>query len=252
MSRHSFDPVIAKQVGLNAAVIFQNILFWCEKNAANERNIHDEKVWTYNSMTAFEKLFPYLSYDQIRGALAKLEDADLIEVGNYNTDARDRTKWYCVKSQTHLGKIPDTSGENPRPLPDNKPDNKPDTPQTPKGADLFSDSKVSLKKEPEIKKNPFRQSEFDEFWSVYPRKIAMDPALKNYKRALRFADAKTILNGARQYADRVRREGTETKFIQHPKNWLSAKGWKDPDLQETSERPLSALQKRARALTAGY
>ena len=113
---------------MNAAVIYQNLVFWCEKNAANGRNIYEGKAWTYNSMTAFEKLFPYFSYDQIRGALAKLEGADLIEVGNYNKDARDRTKWYCVKSQPHLGKIPTTSGENPRPLPDGKPDGKQEEP----------------------------------------------------------------------------------------------------------------------------
>ena len=37
MSRHSFDPEIAVRVGLNAAVIFQNITFWIEKNQANRR-----------------------------------------------------------------------------------------------------------------------------------------------------------------------------------------------------------------------
>ena len=40
MSRHSFDPDIAAKVGLNAAVIYQNILWWCEKNAANDHNLH--------------------------------------------------------------------------------------------------------------------------------------------------------------------------------------------------------------------
>ncbi len=41
MSRHSFDPKIAARVGLNAAVIFQNITFWIEKNQANRGNLRD-------------------------------------------------------------------------------------------------------------------------------------------------------------------------------------------------------------------
>ena len=32
---HSFDPMVAERVGVNAAVIYQNFLFWCEKNKAN-------------------------------------------------------------------------------------------------------------------------------------------------------------------------------------------------------------------------
>lgn len=40
MSLHSFDPDVAKKVGVNAAVIYQNILFWTEKNFRNKRNVH--------------------------------------------------------------------------------------------------------------------------------------------------------------------------------------------------------------------
>lgn len=134
MSRHSFDPEIASQVGLNAAVIYQNIYWWCEKNAANERNIHDGRAWTYNSIKAFEELFPYLTANQIRTALTKLEDVGLVLTGNFNKEARDRTKWYAVP-QMHLGKNPDPIGKEPAPLPDGKPDSK-QTPISPKGASL--------------------------------------------------------------------------------------------------------------------
>jgi hypothetical protein len=34
---HSFDPEIAKKVGVNAAVIYQNIVWWTQKNAANKQ-----------------------------------------------------------------------------------------------------------------------------------------------------------------------------------------------------------------------
>ena len=103
---HSFETHIANKVGINAAVIYQNIQFWCRKNQANKKNFHDGNWWTFNSVDAMLHLFPYLSKDQIRNALKKLEDAELIQSGNYNKSAYDRTKWYAVtESQIDLVKI---------------------------------------------------------------------------------------------------------------------------------------------------
>lgn len=128
MSRHSFDPVIAKQVGLNAATIYQNILFWAEVNAANNKHIHDGYIWTYNSIAAFGDLFPYLTLKQIRTALTKLEDDGLIVSGCYNKSAYDRTKWYAPTCP--LGKSDLPSGANEiaqkgEPIPDINTNHKP-------------------------------------------------------------------------------------------------------------------------------
>ena len=96
MSNHSFDIEIAKEYGVNAAILFQNIHFWCEKNRANGMNFHDGMYWTYNSRKAFRELFPYMSEKQIKAALDKLIENGLITTGTYNDDARDRTLWYAV------------------------------------------------------------------------------------------------------------------------------------------------------------
>ena len=124
MSLHRFNPDIAKVVGTNAATIFENLCHWTRKNQANGKHFYDEKTWTYNSINAFVELFPYLSKDQIRGAIKKLIKANLIETGNYNKKGYDRTIWYAVKIPHDLVKIPNGVGENPKPIPDNKPDNK--------------------------------------------------------------------------------------------------------------------------------
>lgn len=138
MAIHSFDPEIAKQVGINAAVIYQNILFWAEKNRANERHIKDGYVWTYNSRRAFSELFPYLTDNQIRTAIKKLIDAKLIIKGDQNSNSYDRTCWYAPdvsaewvsaigeKSPMERGKITNGSGLDHQPIPDSKPDSKPD------------------------------------------------------------------------------------------------------------------------------
>jgi hypothetical protein len=93
---HSFDPDIAQRVGVHAAVIYQNIFWWTQKNAANGKHIKDGYVWTFNSRTAFAKLFPYLTESQIKTALQKLCDSGLIIKGEYNASSYDRTNWYAT------------------------------------------------------------------------------------------------------------------------------------------------------------
>jgi hypothetical protein len=93
---HSFNVNAASYFGVDAAIILNNLCFWCDKNRANGKNFHDNHYWTFNSVNAFSKLFPYLSSKKIRNALNKLEREGLIMSGRYNRKAYDRTKWYSV------------------------------------------------------------------------------------------------------------------------------------------------------------
>lgn len=127
---HTFDVEIARRYGMNAAVIFQNILYWCDHNRTNGRNEHDGLWWTYNSNRAFAEQFPYMTMNQVRYAIDKLAEAGLIVTGNYNTDPRDRTTWYavtklgyciCENSQMDVGTVPNATENIPKALPDSKP-----------------------------------------------------------------------------------------------------------------------------------
>lgn len=93
---HYFNTEIAKEVGVNAAVILENIAHWVLKNKANNKNFYDGHYWTYNSRTAMTALFPYLSEKQVRYALDALRKADMVLTGNYNKSSYDRTLWYTV------------------------------------------------------------------------------------------------------------------------------------------------------------
>jgi hypothetical protein len=125
---HSFDPEIAGRVGVNAAVIYQNVLFWCAHNAANDKHIHEGLAWTYNSLEAFDQLFPYLTKNQIRTAIKKLESEGLLKRGNFNKAGYDRTTWYaainpqfsamCEKSQMDVGKSTNGCVKKHTPIPD--------------------------------------------------------------------------------------------------------------------------------------
>ena len=79
-----FDSDVAMIVSTDAAVVFQNIVHWIEKNYANKNNFYDGDYWTYNSAEAFSKLFPFLTKRQMERILKELRDNDLIKTGNDN------------------------------------------------------------------------------------------------------------------------------------------------------------------------
>ena len=93
---HSYNVSVAMDVGINAAIIFYNICFWVEENMANERNLINGKYWTYNTVKAFQKIFPEMTANQISYALKKLEDNGYIESAHLNDDPYDRTKYYTI------------------------------------------------------------------------------------------------------------------------------------------------------------
>lgn len=104
---HSFDTEIAKLVGVEAAVIYSNIQFWCDKNRANLKHCYHGNYWTYNSKNAFLELFPYMTYNQIKTALKKLKEADLIDVkSGLGDDKWDKSNWYSIINHSIGEKTP--------------------------------------------------------------------------------------------------------------------------------------------------
>ena len=175
---NSFDTDVAMDVGINAAIIYKNIQYWCEKNRTNEQNEHDGYYWTYNSISAFCEQFPYLSEKQIRKALADLEEAGYIKTANYNKLAYDRTKWYAdcklQKESMHTDKrevcicptgqmeLPSRANEvapEGEPIPDIKPNNntndyvKKESKKKESGYDAIMDSVSFIKNDPELRES---------------------------------------------------------------------------------------------------
>lgn len=98
---HSFNTDIAKDCGVEEAIILENIYFWCKKNEANSK-LTNGKPWTYNSVKAFNTIFDYMSPSKISRALKNLEVHEYLEIGEFNTNAYDHTKWYCITDKTRI------------------------------------------------------------------------------------------------------------------------------------------------------
>jgi len=129
---HQFKVEIAKKLDVPCAIFLQHIAFWILKNQANGKNFREGHYWTYNSISAFGKLFPYYSEPQIKRIIKRLEDKNIIESQVLNAKGYDRTKWYRIIDNeiVRIYSIHSTNSSNGlfesvQPIPDSKPSNKP-------------------------------------------------------------------------------------------------------------------------------
>ncbi len=81
---------------LDTAVFLDTLAYWIKKNAANQRNFHDGRYWSYNSFPAFLKLFPGWSTETIRRIIRYCVKHGLLMIGNYNKKNFDKTNWYTL------------------------------------------------------------------------------------------------------------------------------------------------------------
>jgi len=81
--------------------------------------------------------------------------------------------------------------------------------------------------------------DFEDFWSVYPRRVAKIAAYAAWRKSLLLTDAGTIIAGARAYADDPNRQ---EDFTAHPASWLNAGRWEDDPLPERGTGQLSKTE----------
>ncbi len=85
-------PELACKIGLNEAIILQQLNYWLNKSSRS----HDGRLWVYNTYSDWQKQFPWWSLSTIKRSLSTLKKMGLIITGNYNLLPQDRTIWYTI------------------------------------------------------------------------------------------------------------------------------------------------------------
>lgn len=100
----SLDQGIAQQLGVDAALVYNHIIYWLRINAKKSDPIED-KYWMYETYQEMADFFGFFSDDQIAKAIKKLTDSGLIIKKCLSKNPFDRTYWYSVPDQTLIKKF---------------------------------------------------------------------------------------------------------------------------------------------------
>jgi len=129
-------PSLAVAIGLNEAIIVQQIHYWLGRS----NNVRNGRKWVYKSYPEWQEEFPFWSLDTIGRNVRKLEAEDIIlSTDKYNQAATDRTKWYSIDydmlalrapqlATVDHGNLPSSRAlQNAMILPENTPENTPES-----------------------------------------------------------------------------------------------------------------------------
>ena len=92
--------------GYMEAVLLFHFMFWIDFNRNKKQHFHDDKYWTYSSISTLHKsYFPFFSEGQIRRAIDSLFKQNVIIKGNYNKLKYEKTTWYALTDEDRLAEM---------------------------------------------------------------------------------------------------------------------------------------------------
>lgn len=88
---------LACMIGLNEAIVLNQVEYWLRKNEEQEKNFIDGRYWVFNTYKNWKETnFPFMSVETIKRTFTKLEKCGILISANYNKMPIDRTKWYSI------------------------------------------------------------------------------------------------------------------------------------------------------------
>jgi uncharacterized phage protein (TIGR02220 family) len=85
-------PSLALKIGVNEAVVLQQIHYWLMKSS----HVMDGRKWIYNTYKEWQMQLPFWSESTIKRAIKALERQGYLVSGNFNRSKMDQTKWYSI------------------------------------------------------------------------------------------------------------------------------------------------------------
>jgi hypothetical protein len=89
---------LARMIGLNEAIVLQQVDYWIKINKKKDHNFREGSYWTYNTYEEWkEDNFPFWSIPTIQRTFSKLEKQGfLISSQKFNSHKAIKTKWYTI------------------------------------------------------------------------------------------------------------------------------------------------------------
>ena len=170
-------PSLAVKIGLNEAIILQQIHYWLLKS----NNVRDGYKWVYNSYSEWNKQFPFFSRNTMIRAFNSLEKQGLLITANYNKAGFDKTKWYRIDYEKLVGKRSTQNGytSNPKWVDGDTQNGQTNTNRLPETTSE-NNNKHSASHSNALSVSQLEE-EFEKVWSKYPNKKGKKQAFNHYK-----------------------------------------------------------------------
>lgn len=89
-------PSLALAIGLEQALVLQQIHYWIEGNRERDINEREGRYWVYNTHDQWQEEFGWWSKRKVQRILKKLRDLELVDAKPLAKDSGDRTLWYTI------------------------------------------------------------------------------------------------------------------------------------------------------------
>ena len=125
---HSFNVHYAEKYGVHEAILIHHFQHWIEHNQRLNKNYHEERTWSYQTIKEIAAWFPYLTENQVRELLHSLcvgkgrrsknekEFEPVLIKNNFNKSKFDKTPWYAFKNEKMFTKGRKPTSRNQAPI----------------------------------------------------------------------------------------------------------------------------------------
>lgn len=224
-------PKLAEMIGLNEAIILQQIHYWLNTSKHN----YDGKRWIYNSYPNWVKQFPFWSERTVKRTFSSLEKQDLLFVGNYNKAGFDKTKWYSINYKTLNELVAQPSGQNDPTTRTNCHDGVGQNDPT----NTRDYTEITTETTSYTSATDVTRERFEEWWKLYDKKLDKKKAFSLFKSALKEHSYETIMNGTREYLKTI----TNKQYQKYPKTFLSQESYLNDFTEETQPTGQDQLER---------
>ena len=204
------NPQLAKLIGLNEAIILQQVHYWAKHNEKAGKNYEDGEFWTYNTYEEWQRQFPFWSTSTIRRTISRLQNIGLLVVGRYNRHAADNTKWYRIDyrklaeitkttEQATCSKWADDLSNENRPIPET-------IPETRNNTLTKNHNSINMNKKDKQPPNPESEYQIQTVFNTWndsaikKQEKLTDGIRKTIVSALKYYTLEQILDAIRNYA----------------------------------------------------
>ena len=229
------NPYLAKSIGLNEAIILQQLNYWLTRTESGV--LKNGKVWVYNTYAEWQEQVPFFSERTIQRIMLKLERMGVVESEMLNKSQGDRTKFYTINQDHDLLKASRQNGTTIAPdWHHHSAKLAPSSCQTGMlSTETTTETTTDIKSIEQQAARPASASRFEEWWKIYPVKRGKKAAQTTWRRKKLDRIADDIIADTR---NRIANDGQWLKgYIPHGSTYVSQEVWLDDTTAPNQPRP---------------